>query len=671
MRSAVWWIVSAVGVAAFVAWLWLKDWLETADRASSVVSGFAGVAALTLAVVSMAAARRSGGQEPLAQLDLAVDELARLVDSQCEREASIRGLLHPEPLRVAWRSTSRPVSPRAAEILDATPGVTPTRLRLTDDVSNVAATWARLPSRQLVVIGAPGSGKSSLAMLLVRQIVATRAPGDPVPVLLNLMGWDPQRVHFDTWLARRLAVDYPRLIAKRYYGRDAARRLVDRRLVIPVLDGLDEMPESARPQAIAALTEAIGGARPLVLTCRAEEYEAAVASVGAPLARAAVVELEPVSFTEIAGYLTAGLVNGDQRWAGVTERLRDEPDGVLATALSTPLMAYLARIAYRDPGADPGVLLETGDVERELLAAYLPTVYRSVPGEQSEHRPELAEQWLGGLARQMTKRGDGSLRLWSLRSVVGVPAAWGVGTVVLLAALTSLLLLFTKGRLLGQTGAFVVVLVVFVTSLVFTGWSHELRQVPRVVPYRVELNAIGVKVGILAGQIGFMWTIISAQLFMDSSGLKGPNFLLGLSVFLVAGIACAAGALAGALVNASPRNQAFEPSVALKQDLVAWCVVCFISILAVLAMLLVKGEFSWLALIGYGVCLGSAIATALGVGATASRWFAVHVTLMLAGVLPLRATRFIEDAHRRGVLRVVGMEYQFRHAKIQTYLAAL
>jgi hypothetical protein len=30
---------------------------------------------------------------------------------------------------------------------------------------------------------------------------------------------------------------------------------------------------------------------------------------------------------------------------------------------------------------------------------------------------------------------------------------------------------------------------------------------------------------------------------------------------------------------------------------------------------------------------------------------------------------FLEDAHRRGVLRQVGAVYQFRHAKLQQYLA--
>jgi hypothetical protein len=51
----------------------------------------------------------------------------------------------------------------------------------------------------------------------------------------------------------------------------------------------------------------------------------------------------------------------------------------------------------------------------------------------------------------------------------------------------------------------------------------------------------------------------------------------------------------------------------------------------------------------------------------------VVVVIACAGVTPaslsfLEMTE-IEDAHRRGVLRAVGTEYQFRHVRLQDYLA--
>ncbi|MBV9484834.1 MAG: hypothetical protein JO246_02130 [Frankiaceae bacterium] len=43
--------------------------------------------------------------------------------------------------------------------------------------------------------------------------------------------------------------------------------------------------------------------------------------------------------------------------------------------------------------------------------------------------------------------------------------------------------------------------------------------------------------------------------------------------------------------------------------------------------------------------------------------------LGLRGRLPLRAMAFLDDAHRRGVLRQFGAVYQFRHGRLQDHLA--
>jgi hypothetical protein len=43
--------------------------------------------------------------------------------------------------------------------------------------------------------------------------------------------------------------------------------------------------------------------------------------------------------------------------------------------------------------------------------------------------------------------------------------------------------------------------------------------------------------------------------------------------------------------------------------------------------------------------------------------------LWVRGTAPLRGMTFLEDAHRRGIMRVVGPVYQFRHARLQDRLA--
>jgi len=66
--------------------------------------------------------------------------------------------------------------------------------------------------------------------------------------------------------------------------------------------------------------------------------------------------------------------------------------------------------------------------------------------------------------------------------------------------------------------------------------------------------------------------------------------------------------------------------------------------------------------------LGGAIA-----GGLDSAWgvfLVVRVWLAVRGRLPLHLMGFLDDAHRRGVLRQAGAVYQFRHARLQDRLAS-
>jgi hypothetical protein len=52
-------------------------------------------------------------------------------------------------------------------------------------------------------------------------------------------------------------------------------------------------------------------------------------------------------------------------------------------------------------------------------------------------------------------------------------------------------------------------------------------------------------------------------------------------------------------------------------------------------------------------------------------WFLVtRLWLCGTGRLPWRLMAFLEEAHRRGVLRQTGALYEFRHARLQERLAA-
>lgn len=592
-------------------------------------------------------------------LGQAADDLAQAVASQWRAEMNARGLGHLDPIRMRWSTTSRPVTPSPTELLDPhqrpAPPVKVTRLRLSGDLEDMIQMLAQLRIRQLVVIGSPGAGKSTLAVLLTLALLQSRQRGGPVPVFMTVSSWDPYREHLDTWLVRRLGELYPALSRRGRYGKDAAVRLVERGLVMPILDGLDEMPEPVQAWAIAALTVAVGRDRSLVLTSRADEYQAAVAQAGSPLARAAVVEIEPVTADDAAGYLTAGQVGGEVRWRPVLDHLAAYPDGALARTLRTPLMVYLARTAYHRQDSDPAALLafiDPDDIERNLLNAYLPAVYARRPPPPGTHAParvptytaQQTRRWLAFLADHLTREQTTDLAWWHLRRAVPhfrvvFCVVFGLVPGVVFGLSAGIVAGIGIGLLHGFIG-------------VSAGGDSE-------VPQQVRINAEGLVGGL---SFGLVAGLVAGLLFGLGGGLA-VGLLVGLTFGLLDGLRAPA-----------TLTQAVTPASTLRHDrevsLVVGCVTGLAFGLA--------GGISRGISVGFPIRLSVALPIGLLIGPSAllvaGLWLPFVVARLFLAArrkLPFRLMLFLQDAYRLGVLRQVGAVYQFRHVRLQEHLATL
>jgi hypothetical protein len=588
------------------------------------------------------------------------------------------------------------------------------------ELADLVAQFRRLPTRQLVVIGEPGAGKTVAAIVLTLGLLADPEPGDPVPVLLTVAGWNPHREHVQTWLARRITEEYPGLANTRMYGPGAAGRLVADGHILPVLDGLDETSPGLCAAAIDALDRATGSGRPFVVTCRREQYEEAVQREGVILGSALVVEIDPVVLADAAEFLMARQRQGDTRWATVLDHLRQDPGAPLAQALSTPLMVDLARTAYAPVTADPAELTDPGRfpsrtaVEEHLLDSFLPTAYAQGPRPPAAGRPVVpplytagqAQQWLTYLARHLTAGQTRDISWWTLFS--GLPRL----TRGLLLGLPSSLAFFLTGLLAGGPVVGAVYGIATAVAGVLANAFASRRE-----PQHVEIRfrgtgarfagrfAIGIAIGVA---LGLGWSL-SVGLILLLALVFGTG--IGLHVWLEA---------------PAEVNRVADPALNLRQDRLAACAYALSYAMSLglfygvantfteqqrylpvfggsfdLALALAGGlagalmglftfgrlggvvyAFAAAAMGGMVFPAGGRLSEGLvegalfGLGAAllvlpGRAWgvFAAgRLLLALRGQLPPRLMSFLDDAHQRGVLRQAGAVYQFRHARLQDRL---
>jgi hypothetical protein len=659
------------------------------------------------------------------RLDRAATDLAKAVHRQWTNEARLRSVRRPQPLRVRWSSTQRPV---AANLVDVTaPDVVPRRpLAIRGNTAaEMANVLSKTQDRQLVILGEPGAGKTVLALLFVLHLLEHRRPDEPIPVLLTVSSWNPRTEHLRTWLARRVLEEYPALGNEQEYGVDTAATLVADGRILAVLDGLDEMPAGARPVALDAIDRAAATEYPLVITCRSTEYETAVAGSGTFLRRAAVLEIQPVDLADAGRFLAVADPTAANRWRAVLDELRGRPGTPLARVLANPLMVSLARTVYTVPTSAPAELLDSvrfskqAQIERHLLDGFIPAVYRHTPATpgaapvsgQEPYLPKQVAAWLAFLARHLNHLDPSELAWWRL--VDAIPRA----TRALCVGLPIGLLFGVSGAVAGGVlPGLIYALVLGLAAALVSAFGWPSRSA------RVQLRfhgtakpciggfAAGAAVGLglalalrqpvfPAAVSGLVFGVaFASRIWLDipTDAAEAPNprvalrqnrtaaLTLGLAVAVAFGLVSGAGFTVSTRLSLDTPNGFTHLLISALGSAAAggfagyigyrWVgAAAFSGAGAVVGGLtfgpahgLISGDNAGLA---YGIVFGLA-AGMVGVLSRAWGGFVVsRIWLGLHGHLPWRLMRFLDDAHRRGVLRQSGAVYEFRHAKLQGHLA--
>lgn len=679
-------LTGLVGVAFLVVAVAMigRDALTNSTLAS-IVSAFVGLAALAASLVVIA----PPPGPPASDADLAAD-LAATVAAEWRDEAGARKLRDPKVLPLTWTS-GRLTGP------------------FDEATRQLAQEFRSVRAGRLVVLGEPGSGKTVLAMLLTLGLIADREPTAPVPVLLSASSWDPVRESLEDWLTHYLA--------GAYYNGDTAipRTLWARGLVLPVLDGLDEIPEVARRHAVHRVNAAVGAERPVVVTCREAEYDDLIAAGSPALRRAPVQRMAPIAVDDVIDHLDAvpdwppGL-----SWTAIHEELRHAPDGPVAAALSTPLMISMTRSAYRQ-GGDPAELLDTSRFPtRHAVEDHL--VDRAIDAAYEPDTAGKGRKWLAFLARYLHDHRERDLAWWRLADRLVSP--WvapmlgiviGLGMVVVAGGVAVLTGFDKSEEAVGVAAISGVTVALLTTALWFGATGREPRRMGVVrqgsarrlrrgfrtgaafvlIP-GVPVLVLGAIAGLVVGDLGFeimrdfVWfaAVVVAVVFVVGCAVAAHHWLdaipersaratpLGFlrqdrRAALVG--AAVTGALAAVLTWPALAVATFVGEV-LGQGLAGWA--------GKSGSTGVAGLTERLQLDGTAQTVGALVvlpflAMAVLVLLTRAwpRFVLARAVLAVSGRLPWRLLAFLSDARDRGLLRQSGGAYQFRHVRLQQRLA--
>ncbi|MEY9877228.1 transcriptional regulator with XRE-family HTH domain [Streptacidiphilus sp. MAP12-33] len=403
----------------------------------------------------------------------------------------------------------------------------------------------------------------------------------------------------------------------------------------------------------------------------------------------------------------------------------------LAEVLSTPLMITLARTMYSESSdRDPAELLDAARfptchaLEEHLLAGFVPALYRPQAPERApagarrrdSPGPDRAQRWFGLLSHGLTtaEHNRHDLAWWRLQDAL--PRGVRLLAVMLTATVCVSASTWLLGALAPMRPAEVLLLGLLlgpVAGLAF-GSAHCLTVAfggPKTYePARAVLRLPGTRRGaghpplrsvlprlvavLLSGfvmGVGCAVAMNTERSIVYHFSLTAPLAMEALFVnMLVFGLVFGlAGALAFGLVAAlevpldvstaaSPATLLAENRTAVRRQVLVLAPLLTLTIALVgqLVVDLLQGTVGPLVwgltgglVVGAIGGVGGALAYALAFTAWGQWLVLVRLWLPLTGRLPFDVMAFLDDAHRRGVLRQAGAVYQFRHQRLQHHLA--
>jgi hypothetical protein len=245
--------------------------------------------------------------------------------------------------------------------------------------------------RSLLILGAPGSGKTTMLLDLTRQLIqrARNDEDEPIPVVFNLASWKENQT-LAGWLAEELNIFYrvPKQIAPAW---------VKGNRMLLLLDGLDEVQGNDRAKCVEAINQFRKeyGLTAIAVCSRSGDY----AAIKTRLSFEGAIALQPLTSGQIDAYI-------DRFGNSLSSiRLLLRNDDTLKELAETPLMLSIMSLAYKDKRVDELMALDNTETQRKhLFDMYIDSMFqRTTRLTNADFTKSETLHFLNWLARTMIR----------------------------------------------------------------------------------------------------------------------------------------------------------------------------------------------------------------------------------------------------------------------------
>jgi eukaryotic-like serine/threonine-protein kinase len=488
-----------------------------------------------------------------------------------------------------------------------------------------------------------------------------------------------------------------------------ARSWLQNDYLVPLLDGLDEVPVGLQLDCVAAINDFIEKSVPsgIVVCCRRMEYQ----WLPHRLKLNGAICLEPLSAEEVGKYLASG----GSKLAALREAVNKDP--ALQELTQTPLMLSVMSLACQGLGGDQLTTREESfpqERRNEIFRLYVEQMFQRKGTDAAVFPKEKTINWLSWLASKIREHPQSVFIVGGLqpswlgtktqRVAYGTVVALSLGLIAGLICGLSFWLVFDRSFWLSFWLSLGLISgLIFGLSVLFRVESWKNGAVSGSITGLIfglifgDL-LVGLTTGLLAGLIGdlgagslnrialveamsWRWRQFWKRTIPGSIGGLTAGLLAGLTDYrpisaLIGGLMVGLiTGLAGGFTDSSEVGKA-SPNQGIQQSLKNALAAFFATWLSVGLMSgliagLIAGPAKGLVV---GLIFGLVVGLIFGLnrgGSAVIKHYALRLTLWLNGYTPFNFVNFLDHCARLILLKKVGGGYIFIHRMLLEYFAEL